>query len=159
MYVHLFFIVPETDTPQNQRTGSLHWHKCPYASVRIPVYCITLICLYQSVQVTLWGELYYTMNSSWRLPAPRTLLRTLVHRRFNNGRNPVATTHYDLVVIGSGPAAKSCAVESAKAGKKVAVVDKKGMIGGVCVHTGTIPSKTFREAVLHLTGFRHQVSS
>ncbi len=98
------------------------------------------------------------MSSSW-LSSPRILLRTLVRRRFTNTSNPVASTHYDLVVIGSGPAAKSCAVESAKAGKKVAVVDKKGMIGGVCVHTGTIPSKTFREAVLHLTGFRHQVSS
>ncbi|CAN0261124.1 unnamed protein product, partial [Laminaria digitata] len=39
-------------------------------------------------------------------------------------------------------------------GKRVAVVDKKGLLGGVCVHTGTIPSKT--EAVLHLTGYRHQ---
>lgn len=66
------------------------------------------------------------------------------------------SAHYDLVVIGSGPAAQKCALESAKIGKKVAVVDKAGMIGGVCVHTGTIPSKTFRESVLHLTGFRHQ---
>jgi ribulose 1,5-bisphosphate synthetase/thiazole synthase len=62
---------------------------------------------------------------------------------------------YDLVVIGSGPSAIQCALESAKRGKKVAIVDKKDSVGGVCVHTGTIPSKTFREAVLHLSGYRH----
>ncbi|EQC27866.1 NAD(P) transhydrogenase [Saprolegnia diclina VS20] len=63
---------------------------------------------------------------------------------------------YDLVVIGSGPSAVQCAIESVKKGKTVAVIDKKAGIGGVCVHTGTIPSKTFRESVLHLSGFRHQ---
>ncbi|CAM9095015.1 unnamed protein product [Chrysoparadoxa australica] len=68
----------------------------------------------------------------------------------------LAGQHYDLVVIGSGPAAQSCATRSARMGKKVAVIDKRDMVGGVCVHTGTIPSKTFREAVLHLTGFLHQ---
>ncbi|KAG3117351.1 putative soluble pyridine nucleotide transhydrogenase [Phytophthora idaei] len=62
---------------------------------------------------------------------------------------------YDLVVIGSGPSATQCALESAKQGKRVAIVDKKTRLGGVCVHTGTIPSKTFREAVLHLSGYRH----
>uniref|UniRef100_K3X332 NAD(P)(+) transhydrogenase (Si-specific) n=1 Tax=Globisporangium ultimum (strain ATCC 200006 / CBS 805.95 / DAOM BR144) TaxID=431595 RepID=K3X332_GLOUD len=62
---------------------------------------------------------------------------------------------YDLVVIGSGPSATQCAIESAKQGKRVAIVDKKTSVGGVCVHTGTIPSKTFREAVLHLSGYRH----
>lgn len=60
---------------------------------------------------------------------------------------------YDLVVIGSGPAGQKAAIAAAKMRKKVAVVDSKGRIGGVCVHTGTIPSKTFREAVLYLTGF------
>ncbi len=96
------------------------------------------------------------MVSPW-LFSSRGLLRTLIrNRRFFDCR-PISSAQYNLVVIGSGPAARSCAVESAKMGKKVAVVDKKGMIGGVCVHTGTIPSKTFREAVLHLTGFRHQV--
>lgn len=63
--------------------------------------------------------------------------------------------NYDLVVIGSGPSATQCAIESAKKGKRVAIVDKKNFVGGVCVHTGTIPSKTFREAVLHLSGYRH----
>ena len=60
---------------------------------------------------------------------------------------------YDLLVIGSGPAGQKAAIAAAKMRKKVAVADHRGMVGGVCVHTGTIPSKTFREAVLYLTGF------
>jgi NAD(P) transhydrogenase len=55
---------------------------------------------------------------------------------------------YDLVVIGSGPAGQKSAICAAKLRKKVAIIDRKKTIGGVCVHTGTIPSKTFREAVL-----------
>jgi NAD(P) transhydrogenase len=54
---------------------------------------------------------------------------------------------YDLVCIGSGPAGQRAAVQAAKLGKRVAVVEKQRMTGGVCVETGTIPSKTFREAV------------
>lgn len=60
---------------------------------------------------------------------------------------------FDLLVIGSGPAGQKSAIAAAKLRKRVALVDRKNMIGGVCVHTGTIPSKTFREAVLYLTGF------
>ncbi|HVB35411.1 MAG TPA: Si-specific NAD(P)(+) transhydrogenase [Patescibacteria group bacterium] len=60
---------------------------------------------------------------------------------------------YDLVVIGSGPAGQKAAISAAKLGKRVAVVERGGMLGGVSVHTGTIPSKTFREAALYLTGF------
>ncbi|KDO22067.1 hypothetical protein SPRG_12054 [Saprolegnia parasitica CBS 223.65] len=71
-------------------------------------------------------------------------------------RNLRASEHFDLVVIGSGPSGQKCAIDSAKHGKKVAIIDKKDMHGGVCVHTGTIPSKTFREAVLHLTAHRHK---
>ncbi|CAM9950008.1 unnamed protein product, partial [Ectocarpus fasciculatus] len=67
-----------------------------------------------------------------------------------------SSAHYDLVIVGSGPAAQKCAIESAKYGKSVCIVDKSSQLGGVCVHTGTIPSKTFRRAVLHLTGWRHQ---
>ncbi|KAI9905883.1 hypothetical protein PsorP6_013895 [Peronosclerospora sorghi] len=67
-----------------------------------------------------------------------------------------ASEHFDLIVIGSGPAGQKCAIDSAKHGKSVAIVDKRDMLGGVCVHTGTVPSKTFREAVLHLTGYRHK---
>jgi NAD(P) transhydrogenase len=63
---------------------------------------------------------------------------------------------YDLVVIGSGPAGQKSAICAAKFRKKVAIIDRKRTIGGVCVHTGTIPSKTLREAVLYLSGFRQR---
>ncbi len=63
---------------------------------------------------------------------------------------------YDLVVIGSGPGGQKAAIAAAKLGKRVAVVDKAQMIGGVCVNTGTIPSKTMREAVLYLTGMNER---
>ncbi|POM77033.1 Soluble pyridine nucleotide transhydrogenase, partial [Phytophthora palmivora] len=76
-------------------------------------------------------------------------------RRFSTQSLKPQVAAYDLVVIGSGPSATQCALESAKQGKRVAVVDRKSRLGGVCVHTGTIPSKTFREAVLHLSGYRH----
>ena len=62
----------------------------------------------------------------------------------------------DLVVIGSGPAGQKGAICAAKLRKKVAIIDRKRTIGGVCVHTGTIPSKTLREAVLYLSGFRQR---
>jgi len=64
--------------------------------------------------------------------------------------------HYDLIVIGSGPAGQKGAIAAAKLGKKVAVIDRQEMIGGVSLHTGTIPSKTLREAVLYLSGFRQR---
>ena len=64
--------------------------------------------------------------------------------------------HYDLVVIGSGPAGQKGAIAAAKLRKKVAVIDRHGMVGGVCVHTGTIPSKTLREAILYLSGFQQR---
>jgi NAD(P) transhydrogenase len=59
---------------------------------------------------------------------------------------------YDLLVVGSGPGGQRAAVAAAKLGHKVAVVDRRTMVGGVCINTGTIPSKTLREAVLYLTG-------
>ena len=55
---------------------------------------------------------------------------------------------FDLVAIGSGPAGQRAAVQAAKLGKRVAVIEKNRCVGGVCVETGTIPSKMFREAVL-----------
>ncbi|MFM7259359.1 MAG: FAD-dependent oxidoreductase, partial [bacterium] len=58
---------------------------------------------------------------------------------------------YDLLVLGSGPAGQRAAVQAAKLGKRVAIIERQGMVGGVCLHTGTVPSKTFREAVLSLT--------
>ena len=70
---------------------------------------------------------------------------------------PVVTNnHFDLIVLGSGPAAQKAAVNAAKSKKKVALVDLPSMLGGVCVHTGTIPSKTFREAILYFTGYRQR---
>ena len=63
---------------------------------------------------------------------------------------------YDLVVIGSGPAGQKAAICAAKMRKKVAIIERKRTIGGVCVHTGTIPSKTFREAILYLSGLRQR---
>src|ERR1043165_8307306 len=59
---------------------------------------------------------------------------------------------YDLVVIGSGPGGQRAAIAAAKLGKTVAVIERGMMLGGVCVNTGTIPSKTLREAVVYLTG-------
>ena len=61
--------------------------------------------------------------------------------------------HYDLVVIGSGPAGQRAAIQGSKMGKRVAVIERREVLGGVCVNTGTIPSKTFREAVLYLSGY------
>ena len=60
---------------------------------------------------------------------------------------------YDLLVIGSGPGGQKAAIAASKLGKRVAVVERRGMVGGVCTQTGTIPSKTLREAVLYLTGY------
>jgi NAD(P) transhydrogenase len=62
-------------------------------------------------------------------------------------------SEFDFVVIGSGPAGQKAAVAAAKLGKKVAIIDRNAMLGGVSVHTGTLPAKTLREAILHLTGF------
>ncbi|MGO8937519.1 MAG: Si-specific NAD(P)(+) transhydrogenase [Mycobacterium sp.] len=63
---------------------------------------------------------------------------------------------YDIVVIGSGPGGQKAAIASAKLGKSVAIVERGRMLGGVCVNTGTIPSKTLREAVLYLTGMNQR---
>ena len=65
-------------------------------------------------------------------------------------------TTYDLVVIGSGPAGQKAALNAAKLGKRVALIDRTDSVGGVCIHTGTIPSKAMREAVLHLTGMHER---
>src|SRR5580698_10669581 len=59
---------------------------------------------------------------------------------------------YDLLVIGSGPGGQKAAIAAAKLDRRVAVIERPDMLGGVCVNTGTIPSKTLREAILYLTG-------
>src|SRR6476469_8873180 len=63
---------------------------------------------------------------------------------------------YDMLVIGSGPAGQKAAIQAAKLDKRVALIERKTVLGGVSVNTGTIPSKTFREAVLDLSGFRER---
>ena len=62
---------------------------------------------------------------------------------------------FDMIVLGSGPGQRA-AIQAAKSGKHVAVVEKAQCVGGVCINTGTIPSKTMREAVLHLSGYNYQ---
>ncbi|HEX7767037.1 MAG TPA: Si-specific NAD(P)(+) transhydrogenase, partial [Nitrospira sp.] len=64
--------------------------------------------------------------------------------------------NYDLLVIGTGPAGQKAAVQAAKLGKKVGIIERKAVVGGVCINTGTIPSKSLREAVLYLSGFRQR---
>src|SRR3974377_749726 len=63
---------------------------------------------------------------------------------------------FHMIVIGSGPAGQRAAIQAAKSGKRVAVVEKSEFVGGVCINTGTTPSKTMREAVLHLSGYQYQ---
>ena len=63
---------------------------------------------------------------------------------------------YDFVVMGSGPAGRRAAVQAAKLGKSVLVIDNRNRVGGVSVHTGTIPSKTLRETALNLSGWRER---
>src|SRR5215510_3795527 len=63
-----------------------------------------------------------------------------------------AVYDFDLVCIGTGPAGQRAAVQAAKLGKRAAVVEKRRCVGGVCIETGTIPSKTLREAVVMYSG-------
>jgi NAD(P) transhydrogenase len=63
---------------------------------------------------------------------------------------------FDLIVIGSGPAGQRAAIFGAKLGKRVALVEMTEVVGGACINTGTIPSKTMREAVLHLSGYNYR---
>ena len=63
---------------------------------------------------------------------------------------------YDLIVIGSGPAGQRAAIQAAKCRHKVVVIERREIVGGACINTGTIPSKTMREAVLHLSGYQYQ---
>jgi NAD(P) transhydrogenase len=63
---------------------------------------------------------------------------------------------YDLIIIGSGPAGQRAAIQGAKLGKRVALIEKREVVGGACINTGTIPSKSMREAVMHLSGYQYQ---
>jgi len=68
----------------------------------------------------------------------------------------MAQEHFDLLVIGSGPAGQKAAINAAKLGKRVAIADGTLALGGTCLHTGTIPSKSLREAVIYLSGYRQK---
>lgn len=63
---------------------------------------------------------------------------------------------YDLIVIGSGPSGEKAAVQAAKVHKRVAVVEKSPSLGGACIHTATLPSKTLREAVLFISAMERR---
>jgi NAD(P) transhydrogenase len=77
----------------------------------------------------------------------------LRHFSFSAGAVTLGGVHdYDLLVIGSGPGGQMAAIAAAKLDRRVAVVERPDMLGGVCLNTGTIPSKTLREAILYLTG-------
>src|SRR5258708_5967926 len=62
----------------------------------------------------------------------------------------------DMVVLGTGPAGQKAAIQAAKLGKQVALIERSAAPGGACIHTGTIPSKALREAVIHLSGIGHR---
>ncbi len=68
----------------------------------------------------------------------------------------MSAVKYDLIVIGSGPAGQRAAVAASKMNKRAVVVEARTVVGGVCINTGTIPSKTMREAVLHLSGYNYR---
>ena len=63
---------------------------------------------------------------------------------------------FDLIVMGSGPAGQRAAIQASKLGKRAAIIERRAVIGGVCINTGTIPSKTLREAAMHLSGYRER---
>src|SRR6202050_2638117 len=63
---------------------------------------------------------------------------------------------FDMIVIGSGPAGQRAAIQAAKSGRRVALIERAEVVGGTSVNTGTIPSKTMREAVMHLSGYNYQ---
>src|SRR5580658_3297418 len=68
----------------------------------------------------------------------------------------MSAVKYDLAIIGSGPSGQRAAVAASKMKKRVVVIEARAVVGGVCINTGTIPSKTMREAVLHLSGYNYR---
>lgn len=68
----------------------------------------------------------------------------------------MATYEYDMIVIGSGPAGQKAAVQSAKLGKKTLVIEARSVVGGAALFDGTVPSKSFREAIVHLSGYKQR---
>src|SRR5262249_18703213 len=88
--------------------------------------------------------------------APRRIPRPAGQRAPGLRGHRTSVQSYDLIVLGSGPGGQRAAIQGAKSGKRVALVEKRQVVGGVCTNTGTIPSKTMREAVLHLSGYLYQ---
>src|SRR6202051_2547426 len=68
----------------------------------------------------------------------------------------MSAAKYDLIIIGSGPSGQRAAVAASKLKKRVAIIESRSVVGGVCINTGTIPAKTMREAVLHLSGYNYR---
>ena len=66
----------------------------------------------------------------------------------------IMTSEFDLICIGSGPSGLRAPIQASKLGKKVAIIEKYKFVGGICLHAGTIPSKTFREAIIK--GFKNK---
>src|ERR1700729_2581854 len=64
--------------------------------------------------------------------------------------------HYDLIVVGGGPAGEKGAVQAAYFGKKVALIEQSSQLGGACINTGTVPSKTLRESALYFSGLKQR---
>jgi NAD(P) transhydrogenase len=86
----------------------------------------------------------------------RTALRASAAGRAADRAVTPATTHFDLIVIGSGPAGQRGAIAAAKAGRRVAIVDRRSMLGGASLHKGTVPSKTLREVVQQVAGLQQR---
>jgi len=63
---------------------------------------------------------------------------------------------FDLLVIGSGPAGQKAAIQAAKLRKRVAIIEKERVVGGSCINTGTLPSKTLKDAIYYLHGFKQR---
>ena len=68
----------------------------------------------------------------------------------------MSAKEYDLIVLGSGPAGEKAAIEASRMRKTTAIIERNAVQGGVCIHTGTIPSKTLRETVLYISGLRQR---
>ncbi len=68
----------------------------------------------------------------------------------------MSSPHYDLIVIGSGPAGEKGAAQAAYFGKRVALIERESALGGAAANTGTLPSKTLRETALYLSGYRQR---
>ncbi len=72
----------------------------------------------------------------------------------SQSRTPSDHSRYDVVVLGTGPAGQRAAIASVKSGRRTLMIEKRSVVGGTCINTGTIPSKSFREAVVYLSGYR-----